>query len=90
MMTTTPTPKAQNRRQRAAQARAMTRRIREERRLAMAIKPQAGSIREYAVAAGVSVATVHRRVKSGEIASTLIGRRRIIPASEFELLRAGE
>jgi excisionase family DNA binding protein len=41
------------------------------------------SVRELADSLGVSFDSAYRRVKSGDVKSFLVGRRRLIPASEL-------
>ena len=54
------------------------------------MRPATISIRDFAIASGLSQATVMRRVKDGTFPSTKIGQRRLISYSALERLRLGE
>lgn len=48
------------------------------------------SIVEFAAALGISRPTVYSMIHEGQIRTVLIGRRRLIPASEIERVLSGE
>jgi excisionase family DNA binding protein len=44
------------------------------------------SLTEAAAATGISLATLHRKIASGELKGVKVGRRRVIPADELRRL----
>jgi excisionase family DNA binding protein len=78
-------------RKRAAKRRERAEQLRLERALAVAgaaaTPPAAVSVREFAKLTGASHASVSRWIKSGELKSTKVGRRRFIAFSEIARIR---
>jgi hypothetical protein len=80
-------------RKRASSRRQREENLRLERAVAIAnpgaakTPPAAVSVNEFKAATGASHASTHRWIKSGEVKSTKIGRRRFIAFSEIARLR---
>ena len=88
-----PSPHPPRRARAAARAWARKQRDRDQRQAALndparaAVRPATISIRDFALATGLSCATIYRRIADGSLKSTKFAGRRLIAWSEIQRLQ---